>query len=245
MDNQEKKDTQDMPRTEGLAADSQDSAAAADMAEAAGDAAGSGTMAGDGAAVEAEADTEADGAEDSAAAGDDAASAADGEDAAAAEETSEVPSTEEDAAAEAPPQEPDWKGMYARTMADFDNYRKRMARDREELFKSAARDVLKDILPTVDDLSRALGEAVDRDDPFVKGVQLVYDNLVKMLASHGATPIDSLGEPLDTGFHEAIATLPSPDVPEGHVMNEVTRGWMLNAKVLREAKVVVSSGKGE
>ena len=143
------------------------------------------------------------------------------------------------------PQTPDWKEMYARTMADFDNYRKRMARDREELFKSAAGDVLKDILPTVDDLARALGEEAGKEDPFVKGVQLVYDKLVKVLADHGATPIDSLGEPLDTNFHEAIATLPSPDVPEGHVMNEVTRGWLLNGKVLRAAKVVVSAGKGE
>ena len=143
------------------------------------------------------------------------------------------------------PQSPDWKEMYARTMADFDNYRKRMARDREELFKSAAGDVLKDVLPTVDNLARALGEAADKDDPFVKGVQLVYDGLVKMLADHGATPIDSVGEPLDTNFHDAIATLPSPDVPEGRVMNEVTRGWLLNGKVLRAAKVVVSAGKGE
>ena len=144
-----------------------------------------------------------------------------------------------------PPAEPDWKEMYARTMADFDNFRKRQARDREELFKSAARDVLKDVLPSVDDLSLALDKAADKEDPFVKGVQLVYDKLVKMLADHGATPIDSLGEPLDTNFHEAIATLPSPEVPEGYVMTEVKRGWLLNGKVLRAAQVVVSAGKGE
>ena len=145
----------------------------------------------------------------------------------------------------AAPAEPDWKEMYARTMADFDNFRKRQARDREELFKSAAKDVLKDVLPSVDDLALALDKAADKEDPFVKGVRLVYDKLVKMLADHGATPIDSLGEPLDTNFHEAIATLPSPEVPEGHVMNEVKRGWLLNGKVLRAAQVVVSSGKGE
>lgn len=143
------------------------------------------------------------------------------------------------------PAEPDWREMYARTMADFDNFRKRQARDREELFKSAAKDVLKDVLPSVDDLALALDKAADKEDPFVKGVRLVYDKLVKMLADHGATPIDSLGEPLDTNFHEAIATLPSPEVPEGHVMNEVKRGWLLNGKVLRAAQVVVSSGKGE
>ena len=154
-----------------------------------------------------------------------------------ATDTAEVPP--------AAPVEPDWKGMYARTMADFDNFRKRMARDREELFKSAATDILKDLLPTVDNLALALDKAADKEDPFVKGVQLVYDGLVKMLADHGAVPVDSLGEPLDTNFHEAIATLPSPEVPEGHVMTEVKRGWLLNGKVLRVAQVVVSSGKGE
>ena len=147
--------------------------------------------------------------------------------------------------AAAAPAEPDWKGMYARTMADFDNFRKRTARDREELFKSAAADILKDLLPTVDNLALALDKATDKEDPFVKGVQLVYDGLVKMLADHGAVPVDSLGEPLDTNFHEAIATLPSPEVPEGHVMTEVKRGWLLNGKVLRAAQVVVSAGKGE
>ena len=153
----------------------------------------------------------------------------------------------ETAAPEAPaaPTEPDWKEMYARTMADFDNFRKRTARDREELFKSAATDILKDLLPTVDNLALALDKAADKEDPFVKGVQLVYDGLVKMLADHGAVPVDSLGEPLDTNFHEAIATLPSPEVPEGHVMTEVKRGWLLNGKVLRAAQVVVSAGKGE
>ena len=158
------------------------------------------------------------------------------------EEQPEDAAVPEDAAASA---EPDWKAMYARTMADFDNFRKRTARDREELFKSAAGDILKDLLPTVDNLALALEKAADKEDPFVKGVQLVYDGLVKMLADHGAAPLDSLGEPLDTNFHEAIATLPSPDVPEGHVMTEVKRGWLLNGKVLRAAQVVVSSGKGE
>ena len=159
-------------------------------------------------------------------------------------EQAEADAAEPEAAEEAQA-EPDWKAMCARTMADFDNFRKRTARDREELFKSAAGDVLKDLLPTVDNLALALDKAADKEDPFVKGVQLVYDGLVKMLADHGAVPVDSLGEPLDTNFHEAIATLPSPDIPEGHVMTEVKRGWLLNGKVLRAAQVVVSAGKGE
>jgi len=146
-------------------------------------------------------------------------------------------------AAEAAPEKPDWKDLYARMRADFDNFRKRTERDREELAKFAAADVLKDVLSTVDNLARALDGAKDKkDDPFVSGVQLVYDSLLKTLSDHGATPLDSLGEPFDANYHEALATLPSPDVPEGNVMNEVKRGWLLNGKLLRAAQVVVSSG---
>jgi molecular chaperone GrpE len=148
--------------------------------------------------------------------------------------------------AEEVPAEPDWKDRYARAMADFDNFRKRTARDREDLVKFAASDVLKDILPTVDNLARALGEAKDKaEDPFVAGVKLVYDGLIKALADHGATPLDAVGEPFDANFHEALAQLPSEDVEEGNVMSEVKRGWMLNGKLLRAAQVVVSAGKKE
>ena len=153
---------------------------------------------------------------------------------------------EKDAKAAEPPAEPDWKDRYARAMADFDNFRKRTARDREDLVKFAASDVLKDILPTVDNLARALSEAKDKaDDPFVAGVKLVYDGLVKALADHGATPLDAVGEPFDANYHEALAQLPSDDVEEGNVMSEVKRGWMLNGKLLRAAQVVVSAGKKE
>ena len=149
------------------------------------------------------------------------------------------------AAAEEAPAEPNWKDQYARTLADFDNYRKRMARDREELAQFAAKDILKDLLPTVDNLALALDKAENKDDPFVQGVKLAYDGFLKALADHGATPLDSVGEPFDANFHEAIAQLPSPDVAEGTVMNEVKRGWLLHGKLLRAAQVVVSSGAPE
>ena len=170
----------------------------------------------------------------------------DASDTEAAEESPAEEQPVEEQPAESPPPEPDWKDRYARTMADFDNFRKRTARDREDLVKFAASDVLKDILPTVDNLARALDEAKDKaDDPFVAGVKLVYDGLIKALADHGATPLDSAGEPFDANFHEALAQLPSEDVEEGHVMSEVKRGWLLNGKLLRAAQVVVSAGKKE
>ena len=147
-------------------------------------------------------------------------------------------------ATEDKPAEPDWKALYALTLADFDNYKKRAARDREDTYRYAEMDILKDVLPAVDNLSLALANATaNKDDPFVKGVQLVYDTLLKSLKEHGAEPFDSVGKDLDTEKMEAIATLPSPDVPEGKVSIESKKGWMLKDKVLRVAQVVVSSGK--
>ena len=142
------------------------------------------------------------------------------------------------------PTEPDWKTLYALTLADFDNYKKRAARDREDTYRYAESDILKDVLPAVDNLQLALDSAKDKaEDPFVKGVKLVYDTLLVSLKEHGAEPFDSVGKDLDTEKMEAIATLPSPDVPEGKVSIESKKGWMLKDKVLRVAQVVVSSGK--
>ena len=163
----------------------------------------------------------------------------------------EQPAAEESAAEDKPaepekPAEPDWKALYALTLADFDNYKKRAARDREDTFRFAEMDILKDVLPAVDNLELALSNAKEKaEDPFVKGVQLVYDTLLKSLKDHGAEPFESVGKDLDTAKMEAIATLPSPDVPEGKVSIESKKGWMLKDKVLRAAQVVVSSGKPE
>ena len=156
----------------------------------------------------------------------------------------EAPAEPEQPAAEDKPAEPDWKALYALTLADFDNYKKRAARDREDTFRFAEMDILKDVLPAVDNLELALSNAKEKaEDPFVKGVQLIYDTLLKSLKDHGAEPFESVGKDLDTARMEAIATLPSPDVPEGKVSIESKKGWMLKGKVLRAAQVVVSSGK--
>ena len=159
-----------------------------------------------------------------------------------AEEAGRKTSGEEPKAAEKPA-EPDWKDLYARLRADFDNFKKRTARDREDTYRFAEADILRDILPTVDNLALALGSAKNPEDEFVKGVQLVYDTLLKALKDHGAEPFDSVGNELDPEKMEAIATLPSDKVEEGKVSNEVKRGWLLREKLLRAAQVVVSSGK--
>ncbi len=169
------------------------------------------------------------------------------------EETVKTDATGEEAAASAEaavdgkaekPAEPDWKALYAITLADFDNYKKRAARDREDVYRYAESDILKDVLPSVDNLALALDKAADKEDPFVKGVQLVYDTLLKALEGHGAKPMENpLGKELDPNFHEAIATLPDEKYEEGKISNIVKTGWMLGDKLLRVAQVVVSSGK--
>ena len=167
----------------------------------------------------------------------------------APEETADAPKSGEKAETEKKaeaPKEPDWKTLYALTLADFDNYKKRAVRDREDTYRYAEADILKDVLPAVDNLQRALLNAKDKaDDPFVKGVQLVHDTLLKSLKEHGAEPFDSVGLDLDTERMEAIATLPHEEIPEGKVSIESKKGWMLKDKVLRAAQVVVSSGKPE
>lgn len=164
---------------------------------------------------------------------------------AAGEETAASEETAAEAQAENTV-EPDWKSLYAITLADFDNYKKRAARDREEVYRYAEGDILKDVLPSVDNLALALEKAADKEDQFVKGVQLVYDSLVKALASHGAKPMEELlGKELDPNFHEALATMPNDEFEEGKICNIVKTGWMLNDKLLRAAQVVVSAGKKE
>ena len=160
------------------------------------------------------------------------------------EPAAKEPAAEDAPAAEAPqPAEPDWKDRYARLLADFDNFKKRTARDREDTYRYAEADILKDILPTVDNLALALSKAEDRENAFVKGVQLVHDNLLKALKDHDAEPFDSIGKELDTERMNAISTMPSDAVEEGKVLFESKRGWTLRGKVLRVADVVVSAGK--
>ena len=164
---------------------------------------------------------------------------------AAGEDGEESAAEEKEEAKVAPekPAEPDWKDRYARLLADFDNFKKRTARDREDTYRFAEADIIGDLLPTVDNIALAIANAKDAEDDFVKGVKLVYESFLAALKKHDAEPFDSAGEDFDTDRMEAIATLPSDDVAEGKVSNEAKRGWMHKGKVLRAAQVVVSSGK--
>ena len=132
------------------------------------------------------------------------------------------------------------KDRYARLMADFDNFRKRQLREREEMVKRANENLLEDILPFLDTYDLALANGKP-DDPFVKGMRLAAEQLSGILVKNGMTPVAAEGA-FDANVHEALTHIPSADVPEGEIISQVRRGWMLNGRLLRAAQVVVSAG---
>ncbi len=134
------------------------------------------------------------------------------------------------------------KNDYLFLRADFDNYRKRTLKEREELIRNAAEKVLRGLLPIVDDFERGLEATKDASDADAvrQGMELIYNKLIKYLADNGVKAMESTGADFDPDFHEAIAAIPAP-TPEqkGKVIDTTQRGYMYNDKVLRHAKVAV------
>ncbi|MGM9870526.1 MAG: nucleotide exchange factor GrpE [Muribaculaceae bacterium] len=131
---------------------------------------------------------------------------------------------------------------YLRLMADFDNFRKRSLNEKADIIKNAAEKVLGGLLPIVDDFERGLEatKATADADDLHQGMELIYNKLINYLAANGVTPIESTGAPFDDNLHEAIATVPAQsDDQKGKVIDTTTKGYKLNDKVLRHAKVVV------
>lgn len=135
------------------------------------------------------------------------------------------------------------KKEYLFLMAEFDNFRKRTLRERTDLVKTAAEKALKGILPIVDDFERGLDAIKDSTDAQVvkEGMELIYNKFVKYLADNGVKAMDSTGSDFDTELHEAVAMVPAEnDGEKGKVKDTVLKGYIINDKVLRHAKVVVA-----
>ena len=135
------------------------------------------------------------------------------------------------------------KKEYLFLMAEFDNFRKRTVRERADLIKSASEKVLAGLLPIVDDFERGLDATRDAENAEAvrEGMQLIYNKLIKYLADNGVKAIESTGADFDTELHEAVAMVPADDTtPKGKVKDTVSKGYTLNDKVLRHAKVVVA-----
>ena len=136
------------------------------------------------------------------------------------------------------------KKEYLFLMADLENFRKRTLKEKADLLKNGAESAMRDLLPVVDDLERAL-DAINKGgdlDSLKEGVDLIYNKFVKYLESQHVKAIDSTGKDFDTDVHEAVTMFPAPDPKmKGKVIDTTIKGYMINDKVLRHAKVVVGS----
>ena len=136
------------------------------------------------------------------------------------------------------------KKEYMFLYSDFENFRRRTAKEKIDLVKNGTENAMRDLLPVVDDLERAL-DAIDKGgdlDSLKEGVDLIYNKFVKYLESQHIHAIDSTGKDFDTDVHEAVTMFPAPDpAMKGKVIDTTIKGYMINDKVLRHAKVVVGS----
>ena len=135
---------------------------------------------------------------------------------------------------------------YIRLAAEFDNYRRRVAKEKLELISTAGEDVIKGLLPVLDDCERALQVLENSTDSEAakaakEGTELIYNKLMGYLKSKGLAPIEAVGKELDTDFHEAVAQFPVQEADKKNKIFDVTQqGYTLNGKVIRFAKVVVA-----
>jgi molecular chaperone GrpE len=128
-----------------------------------------------------------------------------------------------------------------RTTAEFDNYRKRIDRDRREQAEWAAADVLTDVLAVLDDFERALAApAPPEASAYKAGVELIHKQLLDLLRKRGVTPLDSVGSDFDPHLHQAVAYDEAPGAREGEIVGELRRGYKLGERLLRPAMVKVA-----
>ena len=140
-----------------------------------------------------------------------------------------------------------------RLAAEFDNYKKRMAKEFGYLIKNATENLMLQLLDTLDNFERALDSAPakggisnktsDDYESFHKGVELIHNHMKEILTKEGLKDIEALGKPFDPNFHEAVTQAESDEHDEGIITDEISKGYMLNDRLLRASKVVVSKGK--
>lgn len=151
-------------------------------------------------------------------------------------------STDTDKTAEYEATIADLKDKYLRQAAEFDNYRKRVLKEKSELIQNGGESVISSLLPIIDDFERALQNMKKSDDTAALkvGVELIYQKFMKTLESNGLKTIETKEADFNTDFHEAVAMIPAPnDESKGKVVDCVQKGYKLNDKVIRHAKVAV------
>ena len=157
-------------------------------------------------------------------------------------ESPETPEVEKDPLDVALDEIASLKDKYLRSVAEFDNYRKRTLKERAELILNGGEKVITAILPVVDDMERAIENGAKTDDPQVlrEGMELIFQKLLKVLESQGVSTIETDNADFDTDVHEAVAMVPGMgDDKKGKVIDCLQKGYKLNDKVIRHAKVAV------
>ncbi|HTU33038.1 MAG TPA: nucleotide exchange factor GrpE [Candidatus Acidoferrum sp.] len=132
-------------------------------------------------------------------------------------------------------------GRYLRLLADFDNYRKRVDRQRAEAAQSGKRDILLSLLDIVDDFERALQYLGNESSPLLEGVNSIYRKLLTLLDAEGVTRCFSIGEAFNPGLHEAVGSVSTSEYPPGVVVQEARPGYRQGDYLLRPARVLVST----
>lgn len=131
-----------------------------------------------------------------------------------------------------------------RTTADFDNYKKRAARERQEAVKFANEGIIGTLIPIIDNFEMALTAMANAQDPAIQslqsGVSMIHQQLKKALADAGLEEVDAANQRFDPNVHEAVSQQESADVPEGHVLQQLRKGYKLRDRLLRPASVVVA-----
>ena len=136
------------------------------------------------------------------------------------------------------------RDRYMRTLADFENFRKRSEREKTDFFRYAMAGTIKDLLPILDNFDRALDHASEGDE-FHKGISLIYKQLFDILKKHGLKPIEESGVRFDPNLHEAVVREEDPSVPSHTVVGILQKGYFLDDRLLRPALVKVAVGGPE
>ncbi|MCC7441813.1 MAG: nucleotide exchange factor GrpE [Bdellovibrionales bacterium] len=132
---------------------------------------------------------------------------------------------------------------YKYLYADFENYKRRVMKERSDLLKFACEPVARDLLQVSDNLERALAHAPENTDPaLIEGVQMTLKQFHGVMSRHGIAPIKTEGADFDPNLHEALVHAPSKEVAAGKILTEETRGYTLHGRLLRPSRVVVSAG---
>jgi molecular chaperone GrpE len=136
-----------------------------------------------------------------------------------------------------------YKDLLLRKAAEFDNYKKRIESETANIVKYATESLIDDLLPVLDDFERSLkhGKESKESDAVLKGIELIYQKLVKVLEGRGVKTFETVGKEFNVDFHDALMQMPRNDLSPHTVIEEVEKGYMLNDRVIRHAKVVVSS----